>query len=314
MSLLYWLESIRNPVLDSVMSVITEIGGEAVFMIVALAIYWCISKKEGYYLLIVGFVGTILSQFLKLFFQIPRPWVKDPKFTTVGSAREGATGYSFPSGHTQNVVGTFGGVARWQKQVWLRIVCIVLIALTAFSRMYLGVHTPMDVGFSFLITAALVFLLYPIVKKVAGNPKGMYLLLGVMSVFSLAFILYAGLNDFHPISTDAKGIEEELACISEGLKNGYSMLGALLGFAVGYTIDLKYIRFEEKAVWWVQIVKVVVGMGLLLGIKEGLKTVFNAVGFTWLGSNIFRYFAIVLFASAIWPMIFSRFTKGRKTH
>lgn len=314
MSLLYWLESIRNPVLDSVMSVITEIGGEAVFMIVALAIYWCISKKEGYYLLIVGFVGTILSQFLKLFFQIPRPWVKDPKFTTVGSAKEGATGYSFPSGHTQNVVGTFGGVARWQKQVWLRIVCIVLIALTAFSRMYLGVHTPMDVGFSFLITAALVFLLYPIVKKVADHPKRMYLLLGVMSVFSIVFILYAGLNDFHPISTDAKGIEEELACISEGLKNGYSMLGALLGFAVGYTIDLKYIRFEEKAVWWMQIVKVVVGMGLLLGIKEGLKAVFNAVGFTWLGSNIFRYFAVVLFASAIWPMIFSRFIKGRKTH
>lgn len=314
MSLLYWLESIRNPVLNSVMSVITFLGGEAVFMVVALTIYWCISKKEGYYLLIVGFFGTILSQFLKLLCQIPRPWVKDPKFTIVESARADASGYSFPSGHTQNAVSTFGGIARWQKQKWLRIVLIVLSILIAFSRMYLGVHTPADVGVSFLLATAMVFLFYPIVRKAAQSLKGMYLLLGVMSVFTLAFILYAGLTDFHPISADAKGVEEEFACISEGLKNGYSMLGALLGFFVGYTIDCKYVNFEEKAVWWMQIIKVVGGMGLVLGIKEGLKAVFNAVGFTWLGSNIFRYFAVVLFASAIWPMIFSRFTQRRNTN
>ena len=124
MPLLYWLESIRNPVLDSVMNVITKLGSEALFMVIALTVFWCVNKKEGYYLLFVGFLGTILNQFLKLLYQIPRPWVRDPKFTIVESARADATGYSFPSGHTQNAVGTLGGIARWQKQTWLRVACI----------------------------------------------------------------------------------------------------------------------------------------------------------------------------------------------
>ena len=82
------------------------------------------------------------------------------------------------------------------------------------------------------------------------------------------------------------------------------LFGALLGFAAGYTIDRKYLHFDEKAVWWVQILKVAGGMGLVLAIKGGLKALFNAVGFIWLGSNAIRYFAVVLFASAVWPMVF----------
>ena len=125
-----------------------------------------------------------------------------------------------------------------------------------------------------------------------------------MCAVSLAFVLYANLTDFRTVSTDANAIREELASIAEGRKNSYSLFGALLGFAAGYTIDRKYLHFDEKAVWWVQILKVAGGMGLVLAIKGGLKALFNAVGFTWLGSNAIRYFAVVLFASAVWPMVF----------
>ena len=135
MSFLYWLESIRCPFLDVVMQAFTCFGEELAFLLLALTIFWCVSKEEGYYLLFVGFFGTVLNQFLKLLCRIPRPWVRDPSFTIVESARSGAGGYSFPSGHTQNAVGTLGGIARWHKNRALRIVCIVLAALTAFSRM-----------------------------------------------------------------------------------------------------------------------------------------------------------------------------------
>ena len=74
-----------------------------------------IDKKQGYFILAVGFLGTIINQFLKLIFRIPRPWVQNPEFTLVESARAEATGYSLPSGHTQNGVGVFGSVARVNK-------------------------------------------------------------------------------------------------------------------------------------------------------------------------------------------------------
>lgn len=283
------------------MQFFTLFGEELLFMVLALAVYWCVSKEEGYYLLFVGFLGTIVNQFLKLLFRIPRPWVRDPNFTIVESARSGATGYSFPSGHTQNAVGTLGGIARWQKQKWLRAVCIALLLLTCFSRMYLGVHTPLDVGVSFGIAAVLVFVMYPIVRHAAQKPQRMYVLLGVMTLIAVAFALYANLAAF-PADIDADNLYE-------GRKNSYSLLGALLGFLVGYGIEEKHIRFDTKAVWWAQILKVVFGLLALLVCKEGLKLVFSAVGFTWLGSNAIRYFAVVLMASVVWPLTFPWFAQ-----
>ena len=47
----------------------------------------------------------------------------------------------------------------------------------------------------------------------------------------------------------------------------------------------------------------------LLICKEGLKLVFSAVGFTWLGSNAIRYFAVVLMASVVWPLTFPWFAR-----
>ena len=192
MSFLYWLESIRCPFLDVVMQAFTCFGEELAFLLLALTIFWCVSKEEGYYLLFVGFFGTVLNQFLKLLCRIPRPWVRDPSFTIVESARSGAGGYSFPSGHTQNAVGTLGGIARWHKNRALRIVCIVLAALTAFSRMYLGVHTPLDVSVAAVTAVVLIFVIYPIVRSAAEDPKKMAVLLGVMTVVAGWFVTALG--------------------------------------------------------------------------------------------------------------------------
>ena len=300
MSILYWLESIRTPVLNFIMQLFTHLGSEVLFLVIALTVFWCVSKREGIYLLFIGFIGTVVNQFLKLFYRIPRPWVQDPNFTIVESARADAGGYSFPSGHTQNVVGTLGGIARWTKRKWLRIVCIILALLTAFSRMYLGVHTPLDVGVALLTAVVLIFVLYPIIRKTEEKPKLMYPLLGVLLAIAFAFVLYSNLTDFSALGKDA----EVLANINEGRKNSYSLFGAMVGFALAYPIEQRYIQFNEKAVWWVQILKTVLGLACVLAIKEGLKLVFNAVGFTWLGTNAIRYCAVVFFAAAIWPLTF----------
>ncbi|MFR6424875.1 MAG: phosphatase PAP2 family protein [Oscillospiraceae bacterium] len=103
----------------------------------------------------------------------------------VESARAEATGYSFPSGHTQNVFASFGCLGRWTRRTWLRVVCAVVIVLTAFSRMYLGVHTPLDVGVSFGIGLVLVFALYPLFRDVDSHPNRLYWLFGAMAVLGL---------------------------------------------------------------------------------------------------------------------------------
>lgn len=309
MQFLYFLESIRNPVLDAIMQFFTELGGEAVFLVLALMIFWCVSKEEGYYLLFVGFLGTIFNQFLKLVFRIPRPWVKDPKFTIVESARADATGYSFPSGHTQNVVGTLGGIARWQKQKWLRIACIATLLLTSFSRMYLGVHTPLDVGVSFVLALALAAALYPAFRTEQTAKKATpWILLGAAALCG-GYLLYASAQ----ARCDWPAGSEDLANITHGLKNAYTMMGALLGFLIVYFADEKKLRFDVHAPFWGQVLKLVLGLALIVAIKAGLKPLLVTLFAGSQAESFVRYFVIVIFAGIVWPLTFPFFANiGKK--
>ena len=75
MEFLYFLERIRVPILNELMLLVTQLGEETAFLVIAMIIFWCVDKKKGYYILAVGFIGTLANQFLKLWFRVPRPWV-----------------------------------------------------------------------------------------------------------------------------------------------------------------------------------------------------------------------------------------------
>ena len=140
MQILYVLERIRTPWLDAIMQFFTEFGGEIAFLAAALILFWCVDKRKAYYLMSVGFIGTISSQFMKIAFQVPRPWVKDPNFTIVESAREGADGYSFPSGHSQTAVGTFGAIALTVKEKRVRAIAVAIAILVPVTRLFFRLH------------------------------------------------------------------------------------------------------------------------------------------------------------------------------
>ena len=307
MDILYALEKIRTPFWNGVMSTVTQLGGEVIFIVAAVVVFWCVSKWEGYYLMTIAFCGTVLNQFLKLICRVPRPWVRDPNFTIVESARAEATGYSFPSGHTQNAIGLFGGMARWGGRRWVRLGLTVLALIIAFSRMYLGVHTPADVGVSLVLAAALVLGLYPLMRRAQEKPRYMGYVLAAMLVVSGAFVVFVETCGF-PADMDAENL-------ASGIGNAWKMLGAVAGMTLAWLLDRRYIHFETQAVWWVQVIKVAVGMALLLAIKSGLKAPLLALlGHEGLAGGV-RYFLLVLVAGAVWPLVFrpmSKWGKGKK--
>lgn len=307
MDILYALEKIRTPFWNGVMSAVTQLGGEVIFIVAAVVVFWCVSKWEGYYLMTIAFCGTVLNQFLKLICRVPRPWVRDPNFTIVESARAEAAGYSFPSGHTQNAIGLFGGMARWGGRRWVRLGLTALALVIAFSRMYLGVHTPADVGVSLVLAAALVLGLYPLMRRAQEKPRYMGYVLAAMLVVSGAFVVFVETCGF-PADMDAENL-------ASGIGNAWKMLGAVAGMTLAWLLDRRYIHFETQAVWWVQVIKVAVGMALLLAIKSGLKAPLLALlGHEGLAGGV-RYFLLVLVAGAVWPLVFrpmSKWGKGKK--
>ena len=304
MELLYWFASIRNPVLDVVMSLVTHLGEEPFFMVGALFVFWCVDKRRGYYLLSVGFVGTLINQWIKIAARVPRPWVKDPDFTIVASARAEATSYSFPSGHTQTAAGFFGGVARFTRETWVRVVCVILMVLVPISRMYLGVHTPADVGVSFLIAAALVLVMYPLIENTLWFPNRIYIILGVMFGLSLAFV---GFMECFPFPADVDPDN-----FAKAVKNAYSMAGAVGGMLVVCILDNGVVQFPNRAAWWGQAAKMAGGLVLVILVKTLLKAPLLALYGGHDAAHAVRYFLMVLVAGCVWPLTFRFFARYAK--
>ncbi len=297
MGLLYGLEKIRLPGLNEAMLAITELGGEAAFLAIALAVFWCVDKRRGYYLMSVGFFGTIANQILKLLCRVPRPWVLDENFTILEPARAGATGYSFPSGHTQNAVGTFGALACTEKRPWVRNVCIALAVLIPFSRMYVGVHTPWDVLAAAAMAVVLIFLLRPLALGHGHFPW----MLGAMAALAVGFVCFA---EFWPFPPDM-----DAANLAAGVSTAYTMLGAVLGVVTVYAVDEAWLHFPVKAVWWAQGLKLVLGIALVLLVKSGLKAPLNALFGGAMIARTVRYFLVVTVAGIVWPLSFRWFSR-----
>lgn len=299
MEILYWLEKIRCPFLTELMLLITRFGEETAFLVAALIVFWCIDKNKGYYLMAVGFCGTILNQFLKLLCKIPRPWVLDPEFNAVEKAIPAATGYSFPSGHSQSSVGVFGGLALTGKNKVLRWIFIAIAVLVPFSRMYLGVHTPADVLVGSLSALALVFFF-----RFVNDGKHIRPVLLGMAALAVAYLIFAQFI-IDPANMDTYNY-------THGVQNAYTLMGAIFGMVVVYFVDEKWVHFEVKAIWWAQVLKMLGGLLLVLAVKVGLKTPLNGLFGDYPGRAV-RYFLIVLVAGCVWPLTFRWFASlGKK--
>lgn len=303
MEVLYFLEKLRMPVLNEFMLGVTYFGDEIAFLVVALILFWCVDKRRGYYVLAVGFFGTLANQFLKITCRVPRPWVRDPEFTILEQAREAASGYSFPSGHSQSGVGTFGAIAYTAKNKTVKWLCFAVMVLVPVSRMYIGVHYPSDVLVGSGMALALIVAVRPLVYK--DNGRYIPAIFGVGILLSAAFLAYVELFPF-PEDIDPHNMQS-------AVKNAYTLLGCLLGLIAAYYADEKKLRFPVKAVWWAQLLKVVIGLGLVLAVKEGLRGPLEALFGGHMIARGVRYFLMVVVAGIVWPLTFPMFAKlGKK--
>ncbi len=296
MQILHFLEKLRFPLLNDLMLAITHLGEETAFLAIALIIFWCVDKYEGYYLLGVGLFGNMANQFLKIVCRVPRPWVRDPNFSALPEAIPEADGYSFPSGHSQTAVGTFGCIAMSQKNKLIRAICIAFMVLVPFSRMYVGVHTPADVLVGSAMALVMVFAFRPLM--LGGNKTRIQATFTGLLFLSLLNLLFVELYPF-PSDVDVHNYES-------ALKNAYTFIGCFVGVIIVFIVDEDKLRFDTKAIWWAQILKAIGGLVVVLAVKEGLRPVLEAF-LPVMPARAVRYCLIVVVAGIVWPLTFRWF-------
>lgn len=297
MELLHALQNIRTPFLDGFFLLITRLGEEIVVMTILCVLYWCVNKKLAYGIGIAYFFSGLAVQGLKMGFQVQRPWVRDPGLNPVAKARGSATGFSFPSGHSQSA-GAVGGALAFRKRgrFWQNAGWMAPAVLVGFSRLYLGVHTLLDVVVGLGLSLAIAFIVMRFVALDEFRPKRDLWLSIVIAALSLAVL----------------GIALASAPLEEA-GDGIKAAGAGVGFAVGLYVERRYIQFSTAAKnFWYQLLKLAGGLAGLLAIKEGIGALFTKIADACapgIGQALDAvcYFLVIFWAIALYPLIIKKF-------
>lgn len=296
MSFLNLLRNYRTPFWNEIWNLITKLGEGTTVIVIICIIYWCLNKKLGKILGYIFFMSSLVVQGLKIGCRIERPWIIDPSFKAVSLALKNATGYSFPSGHSQSSTSVFGGLAFYFRSRIIKIFLILIPILVCFSRLYLGVHTLKDVIIGFLITFIIAFVVIKYTKAYSRYQR--IELMIITAILGSILLIYS-------FSLYIKNIMDV-----EYLVDSFKIIGSSFGFVLGNYLEGNFVKFRVKTIRiWEQLVKIIFGLlGLALLIKF-FKLLSDLLGFKVLIFYGVEYFILIFWVIYIWPMIFKKILK-----
>lgn len=138
-----WVLAVQSigPWLATPMRLVSELGTEPFYLLVMPIVLWCYDYSLGFRVALILSASALSNGMLKLVFSMPRPfWV-----SAQVRAYSFESSFGLPSGHSQNAVSIWGRLAHGLGRRWAYAAAIGLILLISISRIYLGVHFPLDV-------------------------------------------------------------------------------------------------------------------------------------------------------------------------
>lgn len=266
------IQSIANPFLDILFQLITMCGEQIVLISIIAVIYWALDKKFGEYIAYSVLTSVLLNNTIKDIFKMKRP-IGEKGIRTL--REQTATGYSFPSGHTQNASSFYGAMAIYLKKRVMHIIATIMIILVGFSRLYLGVHYPKDVIVGGILGVLTSLICYKLYNKFENK----------MLLYVITFVIFIPALTFAHSADFIKG------------------MGTYLGFIIGIYIEKKYVNFSVEGSTGNKVIRVLLGILILLTLQVGLKVLLpSATIFSFI-----RYLLISLTGIGIYPMVFKKF-------
>ncbi|NLB66058.1 MAG: phosphatase PAP2 family protein [Lentisphaerae bacterium] len=286
---LRWVQEIRTPEGEAFFLRVTEWGEGFWLMAILGVVFWVWGGRVAYRAGLALMVGELFGSVLKNIFKIPRAWVRDETLLPVEGARWGAFGYSFPSGHATGSALLGGGIAVASRRWWLWLPALLWMGLVGISRVYLGVHTPVDVAGGWLLAAVVVGLAVWAVNWMEAEDWRSWAVMGGAVLLALAGIW---LIRRQPLPEGASWFDHGRDTYRAGV--------ALLAFVASWHIERTRIRYQPERLGAFRILAVVVGVVVLALMARHLR---RLLAF-WLGPHGAMYVQAAagpLWIFVVWP-------------
>lgn len=283
--ILNYFQNIQSRHLDAFFTTITMMGEQYVIIAIITWIYWNMSKKDGFLLTYLFLISVLLNNFLKFAFHNSRPYKVLENIQ--GKRLQTGTGYAFPSGHTQGATTLYSSIAMSVKSKYFWIIAITLSVLVGISRLYLGVHWPIDVFFGFIIGFLIPVLLFNYLSKVYEDKKRFKKLLYItlISIFSLAGLMVFVNYLFFELKLDYSGY--------------FKMAGVSTGAILGFIFEENKSPFKVEHYNSFKLIRYLLGLAGTIAILIGLKKIFPEGAIF----DFSRYLLVGLWISGLFPVL-----------
>lgn len=280
LAILHAIQSVHNSALDLIAYLFTQLHHETFYILVLPLLLWLYDKRFTRYMVSLFLLGYWSNNVLKYAFNTARP---SPLEVRVLHPETG-TGPAYPSGHSQNPLMFWGALAiRFHKR-WFTVPAIAIIFFIGLSRLYLGLHWPVDVLGGWAIGALMLW----------GFEASKAFWTGERMALGTKLLLAVVI----PLAT----LPVALAVIPSPIpKDVWVMGGAYLGFWVGSVLEEEYVGFDPRwGTWLTHLAKIVIGVALVFAVKEGFK-LFMPEQPLWI---TVRYACVALMATVGAPFVF----------
>lgn len=247
LEIIHSIQHIQSPLLNTIFLVITSLGSSMAFLVVLPFLFWCVDYNLGMRVAIVCTLSSFFNFYLKDFFAQPRPFNLDPS-VAITTAR----GYGLPSGHAQGSLILWGSVAAWTKKKWVWAVTAAFVALTGFSRVYLGVHFPTDILAGWIVGGAVLALYCTLHPKIENWITGQPLVIQLLSLLAVSLGLL--LIRFNRVMV--------------------YQLGTLVGIGVGAMLKVRYVPFSVSGTRWRSLARYSIGTTILFILFTALRSIY----------------------------------------
>ncbi|MEW6723875.1 MAG: phosphatase PAP2 family protein [Bacillota bacterium] len=240
-SVILWLQRFSHPLLDRLFLAITWLGDEMFYILAISLLYWCWDRRLAYRLSYGFLVSMWFNATLKQWVNNPRP---SPEVVRCLLPLRDP---SFPSGHAQGSATFWLYLASQLRRCWFTVTAGLLVLLVGLSRIYLGVHYHTDVLFGWALGLGFVILLSRFADTLERGASTTVVAVSIL--LPLAMVLV------------------------HGSKNALNPAGFLFGVAIGYRLVGQQ-EPARAAALPKQLMRVILGLGLVLGLRVGLKLAF----------------------------------------